>query len=138
MSFPRDQKRVLLFWLCATVVPVALAAIVFCVSRKSPIGHYGSRVYQDLENLKTQLQLYESVAHCLPSTTQGLSALIAPPEGEPRPKQWRQFLNEIPSDPWGNLYQYRFPATKSPHDPYDLFSCGKDRLPDTSDDIGNW
>jgi len=138
MSFPRDQKRVLLFWLWTTIVPVALAIVLIYLLRDSSTDTHGSRVYQDIENLKTQLQLYESVARCLPSTEQGLSALIAPPEGEPRPKQWRQFLGEIPRDPWGNLYQYRYPATKSPHDPYDLFSCGKDKLPDTTDDIGNW
>lgn len=75
-----------------------------------------------------------------PSTSEGLQALISAPSG--KGTRWRgPYLNEteVPEDPWGNPYQYRFPATKNPKKgEYDLFSMGPDQQPDTADDIGNW
>jgi general secretion pathway protein G len=34
-------------------------------------------------------------------------------------------------------YQYNAPGKRNP-DGYDLFSAGKDRVPGTEDDLGNW
>ena len=56
---------------------------------------------------------------------------------EPKPRNWRQYLPSLPLDPWGKDYQYKQPGTHNPSG-YDLYSMGKDRLPDTADDIGNW
>jgi general secretion pathway protein G len=42
-----------------------------------------------------------------------------------------------PLDPWNEAYQYRYPGTKNAES-YDLFSSGRDKKPDTEDDIGNW
>ena len=46
------------------------------------------------------------------------------------------------TDPWGNPYQYRYPATKSKKK-YDLWSNGENGIEDSGegegvDDIGNW
>ena len=41
------------------------------------------------------------------------------------------------NDPWGRVFQYRNPGTKSGGD-FDVFSMGADGQPDTADDIGNW
>lgn len=91
----------------------------------------------DIEGLKTQLQLYQTRHGHLPTTAQGLKALVHCPATDPQPSHWRQLLPEMPMDPWGTEYQLRNPAIKSTQDPFDLFSAGKDRQPGTADDIGN-
>ena len=70
-----------------------------------------------------------------PTQEQGLRALWERPTNNP-PKKWRQFLKEEAIDPWGNAYQYRYPAQKS-KEKYDIWSQGED--PGVADDdIGNW
>ena len=96
-----------------------------------------TRVEADIENIKTQLQFYEVSNGSLPSSEQGLRALVEKPGGDPQPRKWRQLMPDVPLDPWGVPYVLRNPGTKS-KEGYDLFSCGKDKLPNTADDIGNF
>lgn len=60
-----------------------------------------------------------------PTTQEGLTALDVQPPGELR---WRgpYLKKDVPVDPWGTAYQYRFPASQ-PKTDFDLFSLGKDR-----------
>ena len=95
------------------------------------------RVESDVQAIQTQLQFYETQNGSMPSTEQGLRALVEKPGGDPQPRKWRQLMPEIPLDPWGTEYQLRNPGTKSKSG-YDVFSCGKDKKPNTEDDIGNW
>ena len=91
------------------------------------------RVQADVQAIKTQLQLYESMNGFFPSSEQGLGALVSQPSSDPRPTRWYQLFKEMPKDPWGNDYIYRNPGLKNPG-AYDLYSAGPDRQPDTSDD----
>ena len=73
-----------------------------------------------------------------PTTAQGLQALSTAPAD--KAERWRgPYLqeNKIPTDPWGEPYQYRYPGVKN-KDRYDLWSKGPDKTADTADDIGNW
>src|SRR5262245_33515189 len=62
------------------------------------------RAGTDIEHLKTQLQLYESLNGSLPTTEQGLRALVVQPATEPKPRKWRQIISDLPLDPWGTEY----------------------------------
>ncbi len=93
------------------------------------------RVKADLQSISTQLRLYESVNGFVPTSEQGLQALVTQPSSEPRPTHWYQLFKELPQDPWSNNYIYLAPGRKNPTS-YDLYSAGPDRLPDTADD--NW
>ncbi len=92
------------------------------------------------ESLKTSLVRYRIDIGDYPSTDDGLKALVVAPEG--KQDRWRGPYVEakggnLPLDPWGTAYQYRYPGTKNT-EAYDLFSVGRDKTPDTADDIGNW
>ena len=91
------------------------------------------RVQADVQAIKTQLQLYESMNGFYPTTEQGLQALVTQPDKDPRPARWYQLFRELPKDPWGNDYIYRSPGLKSPSG-YDLYSAGPDRQADTARD----
>src|SRR6266705_802337 len=91
------------------------------------------RVQADLQAIKTQLQLYESMNGFYPSTEQGLQALVTQPSNDPHPTRWYQLFKQVPKDPWGSEYIYGCPGQKHP-DSYDLYSAGPDRRQDTGDD----
>ena len=93
------------------------------------------RVRADIQAVNTQLKLYESMNGFVPTTEQGLKALVVQPDTEPKPSRWYQLFTEMPKDPWQNDYIYLSPGKKNP-DTYDLYSAGPDRKPDTADD--NW
>lgn len=72
-----------------------------------------------------------------PNTSQGLNALMSKPANEAK---WDgPYLKKaLPSDPWGNAYQYRQPGE---HGEYDLYSYGRDgQSGGTGEnaDIANW
>ncbi len=85
-----------------------------------------TRVRSDLKTLKMQLQLYETMNLRLPTTQQGLKALVEKPSSPPEPRRWRQLLEREMVDPWDNTYQYVNPGRKNPNG-YDLYSLGPDR-----------
>src|SRR5882724_5932884 len=91
------------------------------------------RVQADVQAIKTQLQLYESMNGFYPTTEQGLQALVTQSQNDPRPTRWYPFFKQVPKDPWGSDYVYRCPGLKTSGG-YDLYSAGPDRIPDTPDD----
>ena len=91
------------------------------------------RVRADIQAINTQLRLYESMNGFVPTTEQGLKALVLQPDTEPKPSRRYQLFTEMPKDPWQNDYIYLSPGKKNP-DTYDLYSAGPDRKPDTADD----
>src|SRR5262249_6901354 len=88
-----------------------------------------SDAHKDLLSISTQVRLFERVCGRLPTTEEGLKALIERP---PNVAEWRQLLVQIPLDPWSRPYQYRL----APDRPlgFDLFSLGPDPK-NASDDI---
>ncbi len=96
-----------------------------------------TRVDSDIQAIGLALQSYESRALRMPTTEQGLKALVEKPTIEPIPENYRAFMEEMPKDPWGAEYKYRFPAQKSKK-PYDVWTMGADGLDGTEDDMGNW
>jgi general secretion pathway protein G len=95
------------------------------------------RVGSDLKVLDLALQQYERNNFFKPPTQeQGLKALVEKPTSDPQPQRWRQYLESMMLDPWGQEYQYRFPATNSKKK-YDLYSLGEDGV-ESEDDQGNW
>jgi general secretion pathway protein G len=86
---------------------------------------------------RSQLQIFELALDAYrldndyyPSTTQGLSALVQSPAGDPPTPRWRgpYLKRRIPDDPWGRPYIYRSPGGSSP-DGYELLSLGRDGRP---------
>src|SRR5437868_14609235 len=56
-------------------------------------------VRADVQSIGTQLMQYEAMNGFYPTTEQGLQALVAQPESEPRPNRWYPFFKELPRDP---------------------------------------
>jgi len=92
------------------------------------------------DSLKTPLVRYRIDLGDYPTTSEGLAALVAAPNGAA--DKWRgPYMDvaggKLPVDPWGQPYEYRYPGVKNAGG-YDLYSKGPDKTADTADDIGNW
>lgn len=81
------------------------------------------RVTSDIQAIAMQLRTYEMLNFRMPTTEQGLRALVAPPSADPKPIHWKKLMESVPLDPWGNEYIYRNPGKYKP-DGYDLYSAG--------------
>lgn len=96
----------------------------------------------DISTLEQALAMYRLDNHRLPTTDQGLEALVIKPGGSPEPRNWNPegYLQQsLPNDPWGNPYQYIAPGQQGR--PYDLWSLGADGREGGEGydaDIGNW
>lgn len=66
-----------------------------------------------------------------PSDAEGLRALVTPVGSDAR---WRgpYLKDNVPLDPWGSPYQYRFPSSRSKD--FDLVSLGRDKAAGGSGD----
>jgi len=97
------------------------------------------RVRGDLNTIDLAIKGYQRGNYSKPPTQeQGLKALVERPTSDPQPERWRAYLEDEKAllDPWGNSYQYRYPATKSKRK-YDIWSLGEDGV-ESEDDTGNW
>ena len=95
---------------------------------------------QDVASLIQALKLYRLDNQRYPTTEQGLQALVARSATAPIPPNWKAggYLERLPKDPWGNLYQYLNPGLRGE---IDLFSFGADGAPGgegNDADIGSW
>jgi general secretion pathway protein G len=93
---------------------------------------------QDIAAVMGALKLYRLDNGRYPSNEQGLPALVAKPQSTPVPTNWKQYLDRIPKDPWGNVYLYLNPGVRGE---IDVFSLGADAQPGGSGadtDIGSW
>lgn len=88
-----------------------------------------------LKELKRALEMYKLDNGTYPTTEQGLKALVEKPTSPPEPKKWRQYLDSVPKDGWGNDFVYISPAEGKP---YELKSKGPDGELGTEDDISVW
>ena len=95
------------------------------------------RAKADISTLTTALRTYEAQSLLLPTTEQGLNALVERPSGRSSPQSWSPVLKKMMVDPWGHPYHYRRPGTKDKGG-FDIYSAGPDEQPETADDIGNW
>jgi len=76
-----------------------------------------------LEDLGAALDLFRLDNGRFPSNSEGLSALVRKPASMERWNGPYLKKRQVPKDPWGHPYVYRFPGE---HGPYDLYSLGSD------------
>src|SRR5581483_2981822 len=134
MRIKRKQQA---FTLLEIMLVVSIIVIILgvAISKLGPVTGIAKtmRVQADVQAIKSQLALYESMNGFDPTTEQGLQALVTKPDKDPIPTRWYQQFETLPKDPWGNDYIYRCPGLKN-SSKYDLFSAGPDRQADTPDD----
>lgn len=144
MQQPKPQRAQSGFTLIEIMVVVVilgiLASVVVPKIMDNPDRARVAKAKNDVQAMKSALDLYKLDNFNYPSTDQGLQALASKPSGSPEARNWKQggYLDRLPKDPWGNDYQYLNPGVNAE---IDIFSYGADGRPSgegVAADIGNW
>ncbi|MCE2644476.1 MAG: type II secretion system major pseudopilin GspG [Betaproteobacteria bacterium] len=101
------------------------------------VGLVGPRLFGRVETSKIQaaeaqikmmrsaIETYRLDVGTLPTTQEGLEALIKAPNDQARARWKGPYLDDaLPADPWGNKYQYAVPGGDGR--PYAVYSLGAD------------
>lgn len=135
MDTAKTKKAFTLIEVMVVVIIIGILAAVVTprLSGRTEAAR-ASAAKSDIElNIPGALKMYEFDNGALPTTEQGLEALVTMPS---QARNWRgPYLDREPKDPWGNEYHYRSPGMHRKD--YDLSSYGKDDL-ESGDDIVNW
>jgi general secretion pathway protein G len=136
----RRQAGVTLIEMLVVVTIIALFAALVAprMLQKSDTARITATRAQ-INAFMTALGAYKLDTGLYPTTEQGLNALRAQPQGV---NQWQgpYLPQDIPQDPWGNDYAYRFPAENGGYEP-EIISYGADGQPGGEDifaDIVSW
>lgn len=129
------------FTLLELLVVVAIIALLAGYVGPKYFGQIGKAevkvVRAQIDGMEKALDQYRLDVGRYPSTEQGLNALVTQPAGIDR---WAgpYLKKQVPLDPWGHPYVYKFPGA---HGDFDLLSYGRDGAPGGSGenaDITNW
>lgn len=80
----------------------------------------------DIANLTNALKMYRLDNGTYPSGEEGLAALVNRPVTQSEMANWRRYIDNLPSDPWGNPYVYVNPGVQNE---VDVVSYGGDGQP---------
>lgn len=135
-----DAGFSLLELMVVVVIMSILALVVMPRIIDRPDQARVARAQADISALAGALKLYKLDNFRYPTTEQGLGALVNAPAAEPVPGNYAQggYIDRLPTDPWGNAYQYLSPGV---HDEFDIFTLGADGVSGGTGldaDIGSW
>ncbi|MGB4115648.1 MAG: type II secretion system major pseudopilin GspG [Polaromonas sp.] len=92
----------------------------------------------DVNNLMQAIKLYKLDNQRMPTSEQGLQALLTKPTSGPIPPNWKPYVEKLPNDPWGRAYQYLSPGIKGEFDVMSLGADGQVGGDGKNADIGSW
>jgi general secretion pathway protein G len=112
-----------------------LAAIVVPRVMDRPDEARITKARQDIRALESALNLFKLDNFIYPTTDQGLESLVANPGSL---KNWKKYMDRLPKDPWGEVYQYLSPGVKADIDIYTLGADNTQGGEGVNADVGNW
>lgn len=129
------------FTLIEIMVVVVIIGLLAAIVAPNLIGNIDkaavTRAKGDIRSIETALNLYRLDNFRYPTTDEGLQALVTNP-GEATARNWKPYLNSVPSDPWSNTYQYLYPGQQREFDVFSYGADGQEGGEDIDADIGNW
>lgn len=133
----RHQLKQRGFTIVEILVVVAIIGILAAAVAVNVTGYVGKsrqeRARMDLASIKNAIDLYYLQHYRYPSNDDGLAVLAERSDTHPG-----GLISELPVDPWGNPYEYRFPGQ---HGTFDVICYGRDGAPGGTGedaDIGSW
>ena len=118
------------------IIGVILGSVIFA-SRSFGEQARIQTARRDFTTLISHLDSYRTNGRRgYPTEAQGLKALVQKPNTSPIPRDWAQAFPEVPQDPWGNEYSYKFPGSKQPNEP-EIVSNGPDGILGNEDDLSS-
>ncbi len=119
------------FTLLELMIVMVLLGVLAAIAVPAYLGRADTarvqKVTADFSTIATALSLFKLDNATLPTTEQGLSALVSKPALDPVPLRYKSggYINDLPLDPWGRPYLYLYPGRASERE-YDLYTLGAD------------
>ena len=120
--------------LVLSIIAVLVGSAIYMLAGNLDVAK-DQRVTSDVQAISMQLRTYEMLNYRMPTTEQGLEALVQMPSADPKPQHWKKLMDNVPVDPWGQPYIYRNPG-KYKTDGYDLYSIGPNGKDGDTNNIG--
>ena len=128
-----------------TLIELMLVMVILAVMAAIVLPKFTGRSQQakitaaktQIAQLEVALDAFEIDISRYPTTAEGLRALVERPASDATDWQQPYLKRDIPKDPWGSDYVYRYPGQYNENG-YDLYSHGPDRKLGGDDDITNW
>ncbi|MFN2169581.1 MAG: type II secretion system major pseudopilin GspG [Anaerolineae bacterium] len=124
---PANPKRRLGFTLVELLVVLAILGLLAGLVGPQVMKFLGSSKSKtaalQIHDLSATLDMYRLETGRYPSSDEGLEALVADPGDVANWNGPYLKKGQVPKDPWGNDYQYRFPGE---HGGFDIWSLGAD------------
>ncbi|THB70170.1 MAG: type II secretion system protein GspG [Gammaproteobacteria bacterium] len=140
MRIEKHGRKQAGFTLIEIMVVVVILAILGAVVVPNLLGNVDeariTKAQTDIGTIEQALDMYRLNNSFYPTEEQGLEALVTKPSGSPEPKKWKQYIKELPKDPWGEEYIYEIDGDK-----ITILSYGSDLQEGgdgTAADITNW
>lgn len=138
MNTPKDAGLTIL----ELIIVIAIIGLIGTLGSMQLMGLFG-RAKTDtaklqLDQLGMVLDLYHLDMQRYPTQEEGLQALLVKPSGGDK---WNgPYLKKDKAiyDPWGRIYQYRFPGNKKKYDLISYGSDGKEGGEGEAQDIVSW
>lgn len=137
-------KRQQGFTLLEVMVVLVIIGLLVAIVAPNVLDNQDKAMVQkaraDISSLEQALEMYRLDNFTYPSSEQGLNALVTKPSIAPEPRNYRDngYIRRLPTDPWGNAYQYRFPGEKGRVDVFSFGADGRIGGEGLNADIGNW
>lgn len=123
--------------LLVLVILAILAAVVVPKFTGSSEKARKTRAATDISTLDGQVDRFELDTGRFPTNEEGV-AILAQSQAPSGAKEWHgPYIKQVPKDPWGNPYQYRYPGQNNVSG-VDIYSMGPDGHEGGGDDIDNW
>lgn len=142
MSSPSSAKRSAGFTLVELLVVLVILGLLAALVAPRVLSYLGSSKTKtaqlQITSFADALDLYRLDNQRLPTTADGLKALVEKPASATGWNGPYLSQSKIPQDPWGNDYQYASPGQ---HGEYDILSFGADGKPGgegENQDVVNW
>jgi general secretion pathway protein G len=129
----RNEAFTLMEVLLVLVILVILGSLVGVGISRTRTRAFTDSATSQIKLFEKALKMYEMDVRSYPTSSQGLQALIEPPQGLANESRWRgPYLDtkQLPLDPWDNAYQYQ-----AADGGITISSAGPDGVPNSDDDI---
>ncbi len=127
------------FWEWMTMfIPAGMTCSIVATMVASGCRGQGTvlhRVPADLQSISSALRTYAINGGRLPTTDQGLAALVTQPTTGPLPEDWVKIMSRAPMDPWKQPYHYRLLSEADGTFRWELRSAGPDGIAGNEDDL---
>ena len=137
----RARKKTSGFTLMELLVVLAILGLLMSLVGPQVLNQLGGAKTKtariQIRDLEQALEMYKLDVGRYPNTAQGLKALVTKPGGAPG---WNgpYLKGDVPQDPWGSAYHYKYPGERSELDIYTYGQNGAAGGDGEDADVGNW